>query len=105
MAFEKGNTLGQNSKRVQSLLERIATQDQDKKLRQGLEKVMELFAQGDKWAIEYVSDRLDGKAAQTTNVNISRIARELSDAELLAIASGAGTTSEARSEEEPNLVH
>lgn len=69
MAFEKGNTLGANSKRVQRLLERIATQDDDKKLRQGLERVMDAFAEGERWAVEYVTDRLDGKAVQATTIS------------------------------------
>jgi hypothetical protein len=105
MAFKKGNQLGANSKRVQSLLERLATQDDSRKLRAGLEKVMELFAEGDKWAIEYVTDRLDGKAAQTTNVNVTRHLKELTDAELLAIASSEGATSETESQEQPAQLH
>ena len=105
MPFEKGNNLGANAKRVQNLLERIATQDNDAKLRAGLEKVMELFADGDKWAIEYVTDRLDGKATQTTNVNITKQIRELNEQELLTIASGARVIEQADSQEEFNSVH
>ena len=105
MPFEKGNQLAVNGKRVQTLLERLVTQDNAVQLRKGLEKVLEMFADGDRWAIEYVTDRLDGKATQTTNVNISRIAKELTESELLAIASGAGTVIEAGSEEEPDQLH
>lgn len=105
MAFEKGNQLGQNSKRVQSLLERLVIQDDAKKLRAGLEKVLEMFAAGDKWAIEYVTDRLDGKAAQTTNVNITKHVRELSDNELIAIASSERAIEQTNSESESNPIH
>ena len=105
MPFEKGNNLGANAKRVQNLLERIATQDNGAKLRAGLEKVMDLFAGGDKWAIEYVTDRLDGKATQTTNVNITKQIRELNEQELLSIASGARDIEQANSEEELNQIH
>ena len=105
MPFEKGNNLGANAKRVQSLLERIVTQDDGAKLRAGLDKVMELFADGDKWAIEYVTDRLDGKATQTTNVNITKQIRELNEQELLSIASGQRVVGAHEIEGEFNEVH
>ena len=105
MAFEKGNNLGANSKRVQTMLERIVTQDNATKLRAGLEKVYELFAEGDKWAIEYVTDRLDGKATQTTNVNITKHITELNEQELLAIASSTRDTQSQELEGEFNEVH
>jgi BioD-like phosphotransacetylase family protein len=74
-------------------------------MREGIKKIAEDFAAGDKSTRDFVFDRLEGKAIQTTNVNITKTAREFSDAELLAIAGSAGTTSETRSEEEPNSIH
>jgi hypothetical protein len=105
MPFEKGNQLSAKGRRVEKMLERVIEQNDGQQLRAGLEKVMELFEAGERWAVEYVTDRLDGKAAQTTNVNITKQVRELSDRELIAIASSEGTIIEANSESEPNSVH
>ena len=105
MPFEKGHVHNQNPKRVQNMLERIVAQDNDQKLRAGLEKVLQLFAEGDRWAIEYVTDRLDGKATQTTNVNITKHISELNEQELLTIASGARDTQSQELEGEFNEVH
>ena len=105
MAFEKYNQIGKNPKQVQALLERIVKQDNAQKLRQGLEKVMDMFADGDKWAIDYVTDRLDGKATQTTNVNINQTLTELTIEQLQTIASGARDTEPPTIEGEFNEVH
>ena len=75
------------------------------KMREGIQKLADAFANGERWAIEFAFDRKEGKAIQTTNVNITKSARELTDEELNAIASGSRVTFEANSEEEPNSVH
>ena len=67
--FELGNTASAKGRRVEKLIERACLQDDDKRLRQGVEQVLDLFAQGDKWAVEYVTDRLDGKPRQSMDLN------------------------------------
>lgn len=62
--FEEGNKAAAKGRKVEKMLERILLQDDDKRLRQGLETVMDKFAEGERWAVEYVTDRLDGKAIQ-----------------------------------------
>ena len=105
MPFEKNNQLARNSKQVQAMLERIVKQDNSVKLRIGLEKVMGMFADGDKWAIDYVTDRLDGKATQTTNVNINQTLTELTIEQLQAIASGSRDIEAEAIEGEFNELH
>lgn len=68
MPFEKGNQLSAKGRRVERIIERACAQDDDKRLRQGVEQVLNLFAQGDKWAVEYVTDRLDGKPRQSMDL-------------------------------------
>lgn len=62
--FEEGNQAAAKGRKVEKMLERILLQDDDKRLRQGLETVMDKFAEGERWAVEFVTDRLDGKATQ-----------------------------------------
>lgn len=76
-----------------------------KLLREGIAKIAEAFAEGDKSTRDFVFDRLEGKAIQTTNVNINKTAREYTDAELHTIASGSGTVESTYSEEVTNQLH
>lgn len=71
MPFEKGNQEAAKGRKVEKMLERILVQEDDKRLRQGLEVVMDLVAKGDKWAIEFITDRLDGKPKTTNDMNHS----------------------------------
>lgn len=66
--FQPGNQLSAKGRRVERILERACLQDDDRRLREGVEKVLDLFAEGDKWAVEYVTDRLDGKARQSMDL-------------------------------------
>jgi len=64
---------------------------------------------GDLAAIREVADRLDGKSVQATDltINDNRIARDLSDAELLDIAAGGGArgSQSADGAQESDAVH
>jgi hypothetical protein len=71
MPFQEGNTLGAKSRRVERMLERAVLQDDEKRLRQGVEKVLDLFAEGERWAVEFVRDTLDGKPKQAVDVGTS----------------------------------
>lgn len=62
--FEEGNQAAAKGRTVEKLLERILVQEDSKRLRQGLEQLMDKVADGDQRALEFVTDRLDGKARQ-----------------------------------------
>lgn len=59
-----GNQNAVRAKNVRDALLRAAATDDWRRLRAGCEKVMELFAQAEPWAVQFVADRLDGKAPQ-----------------------------------------
>lgn len=101
----KGNQNAAKGFKLTAMLTAALQANNNRALREGVQKIAEAFAEGDKSTRDFVFDRLEGKAIQTTNVNITKSAREYTDAELYAIASGERVTGEARSEEEPNIVH
>jgi hypothetical protein len=68
MAFEEGNQAAAKGRTVEKLIERINLQEDNKRLRLGLEALMDKVADGDQRALEFVTDRLDGKARQALDV-------------------------------------
>jgi hypothetical protein len=66
--FEEGNKAAAKGRTVEKLLERILLQEDNKRLRQGLEVLMNKVAEGDQKALEFVTERLDGKARQAIDV-------------------------------------
>ena len=68
MAFEEGNKAAAKGRTVEKLLERILVQEDNKRLRQGLEVLMDKVAEGDQKALEFVTERLDGKARQSIDL-------------------------------------
>lgn len=68
MAFTKGqsgNPSGmKREKKFLAALERAIAQDDSQRLRDAAEKVLDLAAQGESWAVQFIADRLDGKAMQ-----------------------------------------
>lgn len=56
-----GNTNGAKSRVFEQALKRAALKDDWKRLHAGVEKVWDAVEQGDRWAIEFVRDTLDGK--------------------------------------------
>lgn len=66
--FEEGNQAAAKGRTVEKLIERINLQEDNKRLRQGLEALMDKVADGDQRALEFVTERLDGKARQAVDV-------------------------------------
>lgn len=66
--FEEGNQAAAKGRTVEKLIERINLQEDSKRLRQGLEVLMDKVADGDQRALEFVTERLDGKARQAIDV-------------------------------------
>lgn len=60
-----GNPEGsKRQKRFLAALERALASDDSKRLRAAAEKLLDLAADGEPWAIKELADRLDGRAAQ-----------------------------------------
>lgn len=85
MAFEEGNKLAAKGRKVEKMLERICLQEDDRRLREGLEVVMDLVSKGDKWAIEFTTDRLDGKPKQTVGADPDNPFPDVHRVELVAL--------------------
>lgn len=68
MAAEIGNEYAAKGRVIEKLIERICIQEDHKRLRAGLEILMDKVADGDQRALEFVTDRLDGKAKQAVTV-------------------------------------
>lgn len=66
--FEEGNQAAAKGRVVEKLIERINVQEDSKRLRQGLEALMDKVADGDQRALEFVTERLDGKARQAVDI-------------------------------------
>lgn len=74
---QSGNPLGQMAgMKLMAEAIRIAALDTDKttkktKLRVIAERAVAAAMTGESWAVQFVADRLDGKARQETEVNVS----------------------------------
>jgi hypothetical protein len=62
--FEKGNKLAAKSKLFEAALRRSLAEDDYAKLRACADKVRDLAAAGERWAVELLRDTFDGKPAQ-----------------------------------------
>lgn len=86
-------------------LNRAIAQDSADRLRQCAERLLDLAAAGEAWAVKELADRLDGKPIQDTSVElIDRRAVDVDDDTLVHIATGSGNrTSEAQ--DSPQVTH
>ncbi len=64
MAFEKGNTYGAKRREFEQRMRAAVEQDEWVRVRKGIERVLNLCADGERWALELVRDTLDGKPKQ-----------------------------------------
>jgi hypothetical protein len=67
--FKPGNKASAKGREVERILQAIVdgeerTLGDGSRIRIGLNAVLDKFAEGDPWAVGYVTDRLDGKAKQ-----------------------------------------
>ena len=69
MAAPLGNQNAAKCKLVHDELRKLVIQDDGKRLRKGLEKVLTAFEAGEPWAAQFVRDTLDGKPAQSVTVS------------------------------------
>lgn len=59
---------GVKQKRFYAALDRAIAQDDGKRLREAAEQLLSLASAGEKWAVEMLADRLDGKPKQQTEL-------------------------------------
>jgi hypothetical protein len=68
MSAPKGNDYAAKGRRVEKMIERALMQENDRRLREGVEKLLDQVASGERWALEFVTDRLDGKPRQAVDI-------------------------------------
>src|SRR5690349_3705670 len=104
MPFEKGHQHSAKAKLFDGALRRAISQDDGKRLRDCAEKLLDMAAAGEQWAVRELADRLDGKSVQVADISVSdKRIEELTDADLLSIAaaSSRGTAETQSGPEKP----
>jgi len=91
----EGNKYAAKAKIVTDAIRKAIIQDDSAKLRKGVDRLLDAFAEGEPWAIEQVMNRLEGKPAQSVDVAVSKSIQDMTDDELLAIARGERTAAQA----------
>lgn len=66
---QSGNPAGyRREAKFAAALERAIAQDKAQRLRDAAEKLLDLAAAGEQWAVKELADRLDGKPKQATEL-------------------------------------
>lgn len=68
MGAPVGNQNAAKSRVFSDALRRAIAQDDGKRIRKAAEKLLDLAAEGEAWAVKEVFDRLEGKAPQAVTV-------------------------------------
>ena len=68
MPFEAGNKAAAKGRKVERMISRALLQEDDKRLRLGIESLLDKVAEGERWALEFVRDTLDGKPKQQVDL-------------------------------------
>ncbi len=108
MAFQKGNTLGGRPKQARlfdEALRRAIAQSKIDKIRDAAEKLLDLAAAGEMWAIRELADRLDGRATQSVEVTDNREPRDLTIDEILALIAAERAAEKETSDTDISSVH
>jgi hypothetical protein len=65
------NAIGQQDteRPFREALNRAIKQDDGKRIRSAAEKLLDLAAEGEQWAVKELADRVDGKASQQVNLD------------------------------------
>ena len=61
---QEGNTNQSKTKPFWRAIDKALAQEDGKRLRAAAEKLLDLAASGEQWAVKELADRMDGKAAQ-----------------------------------------
>lgn len=83
MPFQPGQSGNPNGtkreKKFLAALERAIAQDNSQRLRDAAEKVLDMAAAGEAWAVQFIADRLDGKPRQEVELDAVLHDGEVSD--------------------------
>ena len=69
MGAPLGNVNASKEKRWYETIDRAIKQDDGQRLRAAAEKLLDLAAAGEPWAVKEIGDRLDGKPKQQTEIS------------------------------------
>jgi hypothetical protein len=90
---QEGNNNAGKNKPFYRAIDKAIAQDDGKRLRAAAEKLLDLAANGEAWAVKELGDRLDGKAAQSLTldggITVAAKASDLTDDQLAGIATNA----------------
>lgn len=64
-----GNNNAGKGSQLSALLHAALHADDRLKMRQGVEKIADAFAEGERWAVEFVFDRFEGKAVAKQEIS------------------------------------
>ena len=92
MAAPIGNRYAAKAATITRSIERALAQDNYRRLHAGIDRVVEAFANGDRWAIEWCTDRVEGRA-------VARIERTDNDARELDLAAVMRMVMQSRTQE------
>lgn len=85
MAAPLGNQNATKNKPFMDALNRAIAADDGKRLRAAAEKLLDLSADGESWAIQFLADRTDGKVKERIDITSGdEPIRPLTQAEILA---------------------
>lgn len=65
----KGNKNAVKGKVIEDALRKALIQDDYKKLNSGMQEVLNQAEKGERWALEFIRDTMDGKPAQSVNLD------------------------------------
>ena len=65
---QEGNTNQSKTKPFWRAIDKALAQEDGKRLRAAAEKLLDLAASGEQWAVKELADRMDGKAAQALSL-------------------------------------
>lgn len=69
MGAPVGNNNAAKAKVVADAIRKALAAEDWRRLRAGAEKVADAYASGEPWAVQFVADRMDGKAVQQTEIS------------------------------------
>jgi len=68
MPFQPGHDINRKSRLIHGTIKRAVLAEDGARLRAGIEKMLDLFAEGDPFAMIYIRDTLDGKPTQAVEI-------------------------------------
>ena len=69
MAAAPGNKNAAKGREFEQQMRRAILRDDYARVRQGIEKVLDLAAAGERWALEMIRDTMDGRPKQQTEIS------------------------------------